>query len=100
LAQDLSTDDRDLIDRITTEKVLRVVDDIRSSHCRKFQYLHKAQHPLRLPDNKKIVVNLSEVPLEEAPFSALSKGLNYAVAPAFVHVKDILCRLEVSRGPA
>jgi hypothetical protein len=86
LAQDLSADDWDLIHHITTEKVLRIADDVRARHCRKFQHLHKAHHPRRPPDNKKTVVNLSEVPLSEAACSALSKGLNCAVAPAFVPV--------------
>jgi hypothetical protein len=40
------------------------------------------------------VVNLSEVPLEEAACSALSKGLNFAMAPASVHIKDTLCGVE------
>jgi hypothetical protein len=33
-------------------------------------------------DNKKTVVNLSEVPLEEAACSALGKSLNFVVAQA------------------
>jgi hypothetical protein len=56
LAQNLSADDYDLIDRITTEKVLLIADDVRARYCRKFQHLHKAQHPPRPPDKKKIVV--------------------------------------------
>jgi hypothetical protein len=40
------------------------------------------------------VVNLSEVPLEEAACLALSKGLNFAVAPVSVPVKDILYGVE------
>jgi hypothetical protein len=34
------------------------------------------------------------LPLEEAACSALSKGLNYAVAPARILVKDFLCGVE------
>jgi hypothetical protein len=74
LAQDMSADDWDLIDGITTEKVLRTVDDVTAWHCKKFQHLHEAQHPPGPLDNKKTVVNQSEVPLEEAACSALSKG--------------------------
>jgi hypothetical protein len=40
------------------------------------------------------VVNLSEVPLKEVACFSLSKGLNYAVAPVFVPIKDILCGVE------
>jgi hypothetical protein len=32
--------------------------------------------------------------LEEAAYSALSKGLNFAVAPESIPVKDILCGVE------
>jgi hypothetical protein len=67
---------------------------LRARHYKKFQHLHKAQHPPRPPDNKKTVVNLSEVPLEEAACSAL----NFAVAPAFVPIKDILYRVEEAIG--
>jgi hypothetical protein len=31
------------------------------------------------------------VPLEEAAYSTLSKGLNYALALRFIPVKDIIC---------
>jgi hypothetical protein len=98
LAQGLSADDWDLIDRITTEKILCTADNVRARHCRKFQHLHKAQHSPRPTDKKKIVVNLSEVPLDEEACSALSEGLNYAVALAFVPVNDILCRVEKATG--
>jgi hypothetical protein len=50
------------------------------------------------PDKKNIVVNLSEVPLEEAAYSALSKGLSFAVAPVSVPIKDILCGVEKAIG--
>jgi hypothetical protein len=98
LAQDLFADDWDLIDRITTEKALCTADDIRATLCRKLKHLHKTQHPPRPPENKKIVVNLSEVALKEAACLALSKGLNIAVSPAFVPIKDILCRVEKATG--
>jgi hypothetical protein len=34
------------------------------------------------------------VPLEEAAYSALSMGLNCALAPRLIPVKDILCGVE------
>jgi hypothetical protein len=37
---------------------------------------------------------ISGVPLEEAACSALSKGLNFAVTPRSVPIKDILCGVE------
>jgi hypothetical protein len=94
LASTLSAEDWDLIDRITTEKVLRMADDIRARHCRKFLHLHKTQHPPGPPGNSRTVINLSEVLLEEAAYSALSKGLNYTVASRLVSFKDTLCGVE------
>jgi hypothetical protein len=38
------------------------------------------------------------VPLEEAACSALSKGLNYAVAPGCIPAKDFLCGVEKAIG--
>jgi hypothetical protein len=34
------------------------------------------------------------MPLEEAVCSALSKGLNYSVTPAVLHVEAVLCGVE------
>jgi hypothetical protein len=98
LAQDLSADDWDLFDPITTEKVVCTADDVRARHCRKFQHLHKDHHPHGLPACKKTVATLSEMSLEKAACSVLSKGLNFAVAPASVTVKDILCGVEKGIG--
>jgi hypothetical protein len=47
-----------------------------------------------LADNKKAMVNLSDVPLEDAAYSALGKGLNYAVAPAALPIEDFLSGVE------
>jgi hypothetical protein len=93
LASTLSAVDWDLIDSITNE-VLRLADDVRARHCRKFMQLHKTQHPTGPPDTSRTVINLSGVPLEEAACSALSKGLNYAVAPGRISAKDFLCGVE------
>jgi hypothetical protein len=45
------------------------------------------------------IINLSEAPLEEAAVSALSKGLNYAVTPGHMPVKDIICGVERQYEP-
>jgi hypothetical protein len=81
-----------------TEKLSRVAEDGRAKHCKKFQRLHKTQHPPLPSYNREPVVNLSEVPLEEPACSALSKGLNYAVTSAVVPVENILCGLEKAIG--
>jgi hypothetical protein len=63
-----------------------------------FQCLLKAQHPPLTPDNRKTVVNLIKVPMEEAAGLALSKGPNYAVTLAVLPVEDIVCRVEKMTG--
>jgi hypothetical protein len=49
-------------------------------------------------DNNRTVNNLSGVPLEEAACFALSKGLNYAVVPGRIPVRDLLCGVEKAIG--
>jgi hypothetical protein len=44
--------------------------------------------------DKKMVVNLSDVQLEHAAYSALVKSLNYAVATAVLPIKDISSSVE------
>jgi hypothetical protein len=36
-----------------------------------------------------MVVNLNDLPLENATYSDLSKGLHYAVAPAVMHIEKV-----------
>jgi hypothetical protein len=51
-----------------------------------------------LTDNRKTVVNLSYVPLEDAAYSTLGKGLNYAVAPVVLPIEDLLSGVEKAIG--
>jgi hypothetical protein len=51
-----------------------------------------------LDDNRKPVVNLSDVTLEDAAYSALGKGLNYAVAHAVLPIEDFLSGEEKAVG--
>jgi hypothetical protein len=44
------------------------------------------------------VVNLSGNPLDEAVYSALRKGLNYAVAPTVLPTEDILTGVEAIKA--
>jgi hypothetical protein len=96
-AGELSIDDWDPINRITTEKVSHITEDGKTRHNRKFQCLHKTQHQPILPDSRKTVVNLSKVS-KEAACLALSKGLNYAVTLAVVSVEGILYGVEKVLG--
>jgi hypothetical protein len=93
LAQNFYADDWVLTDHIKTEKVLHTVDDVKSRHCRNFVQLHKVQHPPG-PSDKRTVISLSGLPLEEKDSLALSKGQNYAVALVLIPIKDILCGVE------
>ncbi|PNF38697.1 hypothetical protein B7P43_G17587 [Cryptotermes secundus] len=54
--------------------------------------MRPSNHPAPLTARR--LVSLSEVPLEEAACSALSKAYNFAVAPVSVPVKDFLCGVE------
>jgi hypothetical protein len=51
----------------------------------------KAQPPWQ---TRRHMVNLSDVLLEDTAYSALGKGLNYAVAPAVLPIEDILSGVE------
>jgi hypothetical protein len=90
----LAADDWALVDRITSEKASHVAAGDKAKHCGKFQRLHGAQHPAPSADNKKAVVNLSDVPLEDAAYSALGKDLNYAVASVALPIEDFLSGVE------
>jgi hypothetical protein len=87
----LAADDWEIVDRITSEKASHVAAGDKARQCDKFQRLHGAQHPAPLANNKKAVVNLSDVPLQDA---ALGKGLIYEVAPAALPIEDFLSGVE------
>jgi hypothetical protein len=55
---------------------------------KKFLHLYKVQHPPGPPGNSTTAINLNEVRLGAAAYSALSKGLNYAVALGPIAIKD------------
>jgi hypothetical protein len=98
LAGELSAEEWALLDRITFEKASHVAAGDKARQCGKFQKLHGAQHLAPLADNRKAVVNLSDVPLVEAAYSALGKGLSYAVAPAVLPTEDFLSCVEKAVG--
>jgi hypothetical protein len=93
LANILSASDWSLVDRITFNKPIRLGDEIRNRQCRKFSRLREAQHPI-LAVTKDTVVNLSNRPMDDALHSALRKGLNYAVTPTAIPIKNILIGVE------
>jgi hypothetical protein len=66
----------------------------KARQCSKFERLHGAQHPATQADHKKTAINLSSIQLEDAAYSALSKGLNYAVSPAALPIEDFITGVE------
>jgi hypothetical protein len=90
----LAADDWALLDRITLEKASHVAAGDKARECGMFQKLHGAQHPAPLAVDRKAVVKLSDVPLEDAANSALGRGLNNAVVPATLPIEDFLSGVE------
>jgi hypothetical protein len=88
LAGELSAKNWALLDRITFEKASDIAANDKIRQCGKFQQLHRAQHLVPLADNKMMMVNLSNVPLEDAAYSALGKGLNYVVSKVVLPIEE------------
>jgi hypothetical protein len=65
---------------------------------RKYQRLHRTQHPAPLADKRKTVVNLSNVPLEDVAYSVYGKGLNCVVSPAVLCIEDFISGVEKAVG--
>ena len=57
---------------------------------KKFARLHTKQHPA----TKETVINLSNQKLDDAVYSLLQKGLNFAVTPHSTPIEDILTGVE------
>jgi hypothetical protein len=72
----------------------RLQQTIKPDSAVKFERLHGAQHPATQADHKKTVINLSSIRPEDAAYSALSKGLNYAVSRAALPIEDFITGVE------
>jgi hypothetical protein len=70
-----------------------VAEDSKARQLRKFAQLHKTQHPTT-KTSKEMVINLSDWTLDDGLCSLLQKGLNYAVTPRTIPIKDILAAVE------
>jgi hypothetical protein len=86
----LSVDDCALLGRISFDKASHLAAGVKGRQCGKIQKVHAAQHPAPLADRRKAVVNLGDVPLGDAAYSASGKSLNYAVVPAVLPIEDFL----------
>jgi hypothetical protein len=64
--------------------------DDEGRHCSKFPKLHSTQHPAPAAENRKTVLNPSDVPVADAACSALGKGLKYALALVVLPIEDFL----------
>jgi hypothetical protein len=72
---------------------MHVGENSRAKQCKKFARLHTKQHPT---NNiiKGTVINLSDQKLENAVYSLLQKGLNFAVTPRSTPIEDTLAGVE------
>ena len=77
----------------SSKKASSIGENTKTRQGNKFLCLHRAQHPVP-PASKETVVNLSGELLDNAVYSALRKGLNYAVALAILPRDDILTGVE------
>jgi hypothetical protein len=94
----LSNEHWALTNCITFEKASHDEADDKAFRCIKFEKLQETQHPASVTDNRWIVINVMDVPLEDAAYSALSKGLNYAVDAAVLLIEDFLRGAEKGVG--
>jgi hypothetical protein len=86
------------MDRITGEKASHVQADDKARQRRKFQKLHTMQHPAPSADNRRTLINRSNVPLRDAAYLTLGKVLNYALAPVVLPIEDFLRGVEKAIG--
>ena len=68
-------------------------EDSKTRQQRKFSRLHKSQQPPTKP-SKETVINQSSHTLDDAVYSLLQKGLNFAVTPCSTPIEDILAGVE------
>jgi hypothetical protein len=59
-----------------------------------FEFLTCSHHPKTQADYNTTLINLSCIPREDAAYSPMGKGLNYAVSPAVLPIEDILTDVE------
>jgi hypothetical protein len=93
LASTVSEPDWNLIDYLTSDKAACTGETKRSKQCQKFIRLQKTQHSG--PEFRgETVVKLSNKPLDDSLHCALQKGLNFAISPTTLPIKDIITGVE------
>lgn len=61
----------------------------KTRQCRKFQRLHKTENPHPPPLTWRRLANLSNVSLDDAEFSALSRVINWSMTPTMMTIENI-----------
>jgi hypothetical protein len=72
---------------------MHVGEKSKARQLKKFARLHTKQHPTT-KTIKETVINLSDQKLDDAVYSLLQKGLNFAVMPCATPIEDILTSVE------
>ena len=93
IANLFSESDWALIDQLTLIKATRVGENSKVRQLKKFTRLQTKEHPTT-KTIKETVINLSDKKLEDAVYSLLQKGLNYAVTPCSTPIEDILAGVK------
>ena len=93
IANLLSASDWALIDQLTLIKAMHVGENSKARQVKKFARLHTKQHPTT-KTIKETVINLSDQKLDDAVYSLLQKGLNFAVTPRSTPIEDTLAGVE------
>ncbi|XP_071448005.1 uncharacterized protein [Hetaerina americana] len=93
----LNITDWDTLDRITWNSATTAFVSTRDKQVKKYERLHGLQHPgleSHGPEKDRTVVNLTDIHLSDAAISVLSKGLNFAVAPARLPKEELVTEVE------
>ncbi|XP_072395251.1 uncharacterized protein [Diabrotica undecimpunctata] len=87
-----------ILDTLSNFRAETNADLTKTKQIKKFERLSLEQHPRETPqqDTCKLVYNFSNFTLDEATKSVLSKGFNFAVAPARIPIENIICEVESS----
>jgi hypothetical protein len=90
----------DLIDRISCLHAENELDKVTKTQKNKFDRLMSKQRPNPKPyptlENKKTVINRSSKQLSENATTLLSKGMNFAIAPARIPQEEIITEVETA----
>ncbi|XP_072384331.1 uncharacterized protein [Diabrotica undecimpunctata] len=86
-----------ILDTLSNFRTETNADLTKTKQIKKFERLSLEQQPIETPqqDTCKLVYNFSNFRLDEATKSVLSKGFNFAVAPARIPIENI-CEVESS----